>query len=161
MPAWTYSALKAIGVFLYHIAPAIVGVLFGGWLVQRHWIRKANESSIIEYLAEELNDLVDDTLLYWSLDCSGTGKEAEAARKQAVQLAAKIKAGSHNLNVVLRSYSEKYCKKISFTSLWEEVHDACTGGNFESANRGADPHRFARVVNSTHRVRWQLFERRV
>jgi hypothetical protein len=29
------------------------------------------------------------------------------------------------------------------------------------AHRPADPHRFLMVVNATHRVRWQLFARRV
>lgn len=157
----TYELLCAAGRFLYHIAPPVCGVLLGGWFLQRYWVRKANESAVIEYIAKELTDLVDNTLLYWSIDCSGTGKEADALRKQAAQLAAKIKAGSHNLNAVLASYAAKYCRNTNFVPLWAEVHDACTGGDFEGAKRLPDPQRFARVVNTTHRVRWSLLERRV
>jgi hypothetical protein len=42
-----------------------------------------------------------------------------------------------------------------------EVLDACTAGDFDVGKRAPDPHRFMRVVNSTHRVRWKLFERRI
>src|SRR5688500_17692004 len=102
------SVLKSLGTFVYHVSPSILGVVIAGFVFQRYWVRKANESVLIEYIAKELNDLVDETLEYWSMDCSGTGKEAEQNRLVARRLSAKIKAASHNLTAVLRSYSEKY-----------------------------------------------------
>jgi hypothetical protein len=147
MPEWVATVSKAAEDFLYHISPSVVGVLLGGW--------------IIDYISHELSDLVDETLLYWSIDCTATGTKADADRKQAAQLAAKIKGASHNLIAVLRSYSKKYCKDVDFQGLWSEVHEACTGGDFEGTGRLPDPHRYARVVSTTHRLRWQLYERRV
>lgn len=161
MPDWTLTALNAVGNFAYHVSPAVAGVIVGGWIIQRYWVKKSNEAAIVDYIVRELSDLVDDTLLYWSIDCSGTGTKADADRKQATQLAAQIKAASHNLNAVLRSYCNRYCARDSFDTLWSEVHDACTGGEFEVAKRPADPHRYSRVVSSTHRIRWRLYERRV
>jgi len=161
MPTWIITTLCLLGGFLYHISPSLVGVILGGWLIQRYWIRKSNESAVIEYLARELTNLVDTTMLYWSIDCVGTGKDAEAARKQARQLAAKIKAESHNLQAALRSYSEKYCGDVKFEALCAEVHDACTGGSFEKEDRPADPDRYFRVVCTTNRLRWKLYDRRV
>ena len=153
--------LKAIRDFSYHVSPPVVGVILGGMIVQRYWVRKANEGAMIEYLSDELSDLVDETLEYWSLDCSGTGARTDKFRQEARKLEPKIKGAIKNLSSVLMQYSKRYCKKNDFTILMVEVTDACTGGQFEVAKRPADPHRFLSVVNTTHRVRSQLFERRI
>ena len=146
-----------IGDFLYHIAPAIIGVVLGAFLVQWYWVSRANESALIEYFTEELTDLVDETTEYWSLDC----RTSEENRQRARMLEQRIKASIKNLNSSLGQYSRRYCKKVDFTSLMGEVNDACTGGTFETAKRAPDPARFSSVVNATHRIRWQLLQRRV
>ncbi len=153
--------LRAFGNYLVYLSPSVVGVFVGGMFVQRYWISKANESAIIEYLTKELTDLVDETLEYWSLDCSGETKEAKENRKQAKKLEQKIKGAIKNANSLLVQYSKRYCKKVDFSSIMGEVNDACTGGKFEVVDRGPDTDRFLSVVNATHRVRWELLSRRV
>ena len=153
--------LMVIRNYLIYWSPSVVGVLVGGFIIQRYWVRKANESALIEYLTKELSDLVDETLDYWSLDCSGTDKLGDQNRQQARKLEQKIKGAIKNLNSVLRQYSERYCKNINFTDLMAEVSESCTGGKFEVKKRPADPERYLHIVNATHRVRSKLFERRV
>jgi hypothetical protein len=160
-----YPVLTELGKYLIWISPTVIGVMVGGFIVQRYWVKKANESAMIEYLTKELNDLVDETLEYWSIDCSG-GNGVEDRRRTARKLEPKIKGALHNINSVLKSYSTRYCsrsycKNVDFNDLMSEVMNACTGGNFEGEKRAAEPHRFLSVVNTTHRVRSHLFERRV
>jgi hypothetical protein len=157
------AGLKHVGNFVIYLSPSIVGVFVGGFLVQRYWAKKANESNLIEYLTKELNDLVDETLEYWSIDCSGTAQKADAERKSARKLEAKIKGAVKNLNSVISHYSERYCKKKKdfFTALMGEVNDACTGGEFEVKDRAPEAHRFLTIVNATTRVRVELLRRRV
>jgi hypothetical protein len=153
--------LKGLWNLIVYWSPSLVGVLVGGFIVQRYWVRKANESAIIDYLTKELSDLVDETLEYWSLDCAGTTRRAELNRLEARRLEPKIKGAIKSINSVLRHYCRRYCSDVDFDPLMVEVNDACTGGNFEVSRRAADPHRFLTVVNATHRVREHLFERRV
>jgi hypothetical protein len=159
------QAGQAIINYLIYVSPPVVGavsgVLLGGYFVQRYWVRKANESALIEYLSKELHDLVDETLEYWSIDCSGSGAEADRNRQQARKLEQKLKGAIKNLGSVLNHYSARYCPKQDFTPLLVELSDACTGGTFEQAKRPADPHRYLSVINTSHRVRAMLFERRV
>jgi len=161
----TLHILKAIGGYLVYISPpifgSICGVIVGGYIIQRYWIRKANESVLIDYLTKELGDLVDETLEYWSLDCSGTGAGPDEARKQARKLEPKIKAAIKNLGSVLRYYSDRYCCDIDFSQSMVEISDACTGGQFEVVKRSADSHRFLSVVNATTRIRSMLIGRRI
>lgn len=163
----SHELLEKTWNYLVYISPptvgALTGVLLGGIMVQRYWVKKSNESLIIEYLAKELSDLVDETLEYWSLDCQDTAGKPEENRQQARKLEQKMKGAIKNLHSMLRQYSERYRKRgqADFTSLMAEVNDACTGGDFEGAKRPPDRDRFLVVVNATHRVRWQLLQRRV
>jgi len=164
--------LDDIRKYLIYWSPSVVGVLVGGFLVQRYWVRKANESALIEYLTKELNDLVDETLEYWSLDCSGSKEGVGERRDQARMLEQQIKGAIKNLSTVLEAYGDRYCARFSFlglrigqtvdfAKLMCEVNDACTGGQFESAKRPPDGARFLSIINTTHRVRWKLLKRRV
>ena len=148
--------VNAIWNYVIYVSPPIMGVIFGGLVIQRYWVSRANESTLIEYFAKELADLVDETLEYWSLDCR---KDDE--RRKARMLEQRIKGDIKNLNSGLGRYALRYCKKVDFTPLMCAVNDACTGGTFETAKRIPDHQRYLAVVNATHRVRWQLFMRRV
>jgi hypothetical protein len=148
--------------YLMYVSPPVVGVIVGGVVIQRYWISRANESTLIKYLAKELDDLVDETLEYWSLDCSGDKKIDEENRQRARMLEQRIKGAIRNLNAALIRYSRRYCKNVDFTSLMVEVSDACTGDEFETVTkRGPDRGRYLTVVNAAHHVRWQLFARLV
>ena len=150
-----------LGDYLRHVSPALLGVLLGGFIVQRYWIRRANEAAFIEYLSRELSDLVDETIEYWSLDCQAKTEDYQSNRRTSRKLEQKIKASIKNLNSLLLNYAERYCKKIAFTPLMEEVLHACTSGKFETLARAADTDRFLMVINATHRVRMKLLERKV
>jgi len=150
------------GIYLApQIVGSLVGVIVGGVIVQRYWMSRANEATLINYLTKELDDVVDETLLYWSLDCSGDTKKDEETRQQARMLEQKIKGALHNLGSVLADYSQRYCKHVNFTKLMADVHDACMGGTFEGVKRPPDRGRYLKVVNTTHHVRAELFNRRV
>jgi hypothetical protein len=161
-PMATFSCiLTGIGKFLYHVSPSLVGVIAGGVFVQWYWVSRANESTLINYFSEELTDLTDETLEYWSLEYKGDTKKDDESRQRAKVLEQRIKGSIKNLNSALGQYSRKYCNKTNFQPLVQEVQDACTGGTFEEATREADHSRYLSVVNTTHRLRWKLFERRV
>lgn len=157
------EVFKVAGSYLVYVSPQVVGVLVGGFLVQRYWAKKSNESAIIEYLSKQLSDLVEDTLEYWTLDCGGTTKRSENSRHLARKLEPKLVGAIKNINSNLGQYCNKYCKKKKddFDLLMVDVSDACTGGKFGVAKRAPDPDRFLYVVNTTHRLRWQLLKRRV
>jgi hypothetical protein len=154
--------LIKIGDYLIYISPPVAGVIVGALIIQRYWVSRANESTLIAYLTKELTDLVDETLEYWSLDCSGDKKSDEENRQRAKVLEQRIKGDIKNLTASLIQYSKRYCKSADFTLLMAEVSDACTGATFETlAKRGPDPGRYLTVVNAAHRVRWLLFSRLV
>jgi len=140
--------------FLYHIAPQILGVILGGFLFQLYWVRRANESNLIDHLTKALDELRNDSLEYWNLDLR---EEKNLSRGRILEQ--KMKGAIRNLNSELRMYAERYCKKVKFEPLMVEVSDACTGGTFETASRGPDTGRYLMVVNIIHRVRWELIGR--
>ena len=150
------SVLSGILGFLYYIAPQVLGVILGGWIFQRYWVARTNESALIDHLAKELDELRNDCLHYWNLDLKTKENRAEGRI-----LEQKIKGGIRNLNSELRKYSERYCKRTNFEPLMMEVADACTGGTFEGANRPPDLGRYLTVVNTIHHVRWELMKRKL
>lgn len=158
----TFAWMAAgIGDFFNHLAPTLLGVLLGGYLVQKYWISRANEAALMDYFSKELSELVNETLEYWSLDYSTDSKKDAENRQQARRLEQKIKGSLNNLNRALQAYSKRYCSKTDFTPLVADLHQACTAGTFEAASRGSDPARYLAVVNAAHQVRWKLFERRI
>jgi hypothetical protein len=130
-------------------------------MVQRYWISRANEAILIEYFSKELTDLADKSLEYWTLGYKAKTKEDEETRRKAQLLEQKIKGAIKNLYSALTRYSKRYCKRVDFTPLVGEINEACTGGFFEAGERDPDRHRYLSVINTTHRLRWALFERRV
>jgi hypothetical protein len=154
--------LTKLGGYAVYISPPIAGVIVGALIIQRYWVSRANESTLIGYLAKQLDDLVDETLEYWSLDWSGDKKIDEENRRRARVLEQRIKGAIKNLTSALIQYSKLYCKNVDFTPLMVEVSDACTGDAFETDDkRGPDRGRYLTIVNAAHRVRWQLFARLV
>ncbi|HEV7301821.1 MAG TPA: hypothetical protein VGN72_20970 [Tepidisphaeraceae bacterium] len=155
--------LNSIEAFAWHVAPVVTGVVLGGILVQRYWVRKSNEASLIQYLTDQIHRLVDETLEYWSIDCSKGVTGVAENRIEAKKLAQKVKSTSQNLNGALSMYSAKYAAKKSpeYIQLMADLHDACTNGNFEVEIRGADYHRFLHVVNAAHKLRFELNNRKL
>ena len=139
--------------FLYHISPALVTVTLGGFILQRFFVSRANEASLIDYLLKELDGLRSDALEYWNLDCKNGGTEC---KDKAQILEQKLKGAIRCLSSDLDHYSKRYRKKADFRSLMVEVSDACTGGDFESVKRTCDRQRYLMVVNTINRVKTEL-----
>ena len=148
-----WALLAKLPTFLYHIAPALTTVLLGGVIVQKFFVSRANEASLIDYLMKELDALRSDALEYWNLDCKNGGAEC---KDKAQLLEQKIKGGIKSLSCDLEHYAKRYRKKTNFVTLMVEVSDACTGGDFESNKRTKDRQRYLMVVNTINRVKTEL-----
>ena len=149
------SVASWIGDFLYHIAPQVLGVLIAGLIFQRYFVARANECALIDYLVKGLDDLCCHAMEYWSMEVNAKNKD------KARYLEARVKGSVKSLTSELRCYSQRYAKKIDFAPLMAEVLDACTNGQFEAATRPADSARPLTVVNSIHRVKWELMKRKL
>jgi hypothetical protein len=96
----------------------------------------------------------------------GVGRISVSADKNRVRdrarlLEQKIKGAIQSLTSDLRYYSGRYRKKTNFPPLMVEVADACTGGQFESANKTAEASRYLTVVNAINRVKSELMRMKV
>ena len=145
----------AVLSFLRYVSPSVIAVILGGFIFQQYFVARANECSFIDYLITGLDELRSDVFEYWSLDVNAKN------RNQARFLEAKIKGAIKSLTSELRSYSQRYCSRTDFGPLMIEVSDACTGGQFEVAERSADSGRYLSVVNSLHRVKYELMRRKL
>lgn len=143
--------------FLYHISPQLIAVLIGGLILQKFFVSRSNEAALIDRLIVELNELRSDALEYWNLDCTkGDKGEKDEKRDRARLLEQKIKGAVQGLTSDLRYYSRRYRRNTDFPPLMVEVADACTGGQFESANKIAETSRYLTVVNAINRVKSEL-----
>jgi len=151
---WTQFALW-IGPFLYHVSPALVTVALGAFAVQRFFVRKSNESALIDTYLEALESIASDALEYWNTDA--TAKNQKECRRLEQRLVGNIRT----LAVDLERYAARYCKKKKFAALMVEITDACTGGAFQTANRVADTGRYMLVLNSINRVKTELLAQKL
>jgi len=137
--------------FLNHIAPALVTVALGGFLIHRFFIRRSNIANIIDSICEKLAGLKSDCASYWSIGY------AETEKSKLSILEANIKASLTCIEREIRFLNEKY--KINITKQQAEMltlMDCCTGGDFESKNRKANKERFFKIVNSTNEIAFSL-----
>lgn len=142
----------------YYILPSLVTVGVGAFLIQKFFTSRANEAALIDLLVEQLDTIKADSIEYWNLP----GGSEENNRKSQI-LAQKIKGSIKSIGSDLRFYCDRYClaKKEEIAHLIAEVSDACTGGTFESTNRQIEPARYLFVINSIHRLRSELFRRKL
>ena len=80
------------------IAPSLVTVLLGAVIVQRFFVSRANEATLVDYLIEELEDLRDDSLEYWNLTM-----DSDKDKKRQPVLTQKIKGNLRALNRLLKN----------------------------------------------------------
>jgi hypothetical protein len=149
------SIVESLAAFLYHISPQVIGVIIGGLIFQRYFVSRANECALIDYLIRGLDDLRADALEYWSTENTKQNREKVRVMEQ------KIKGAIKGLTSELRSYCDRYCKKFDYAHLMQEVSESCTGGLFESEKRKPESARYLLVVNSLHRVKWELMRRKL
>ena len=137
------------------VGPPLITILLGGFILQRFFVSKANQSAFIDLLDNELCDLRSDCLEYWAL----LAKSSEE-KQRAQLLAQKIKGGIKSIGVNIRHYSNRYCKNKynAFNELVVELSDACTGGDFESSRRKPDNSRPMVIINTISHIRAELFK---
>jgi hypothetical protein len=137
---------------LHHLSPSLVALIGGSLILQRYFVRKANEASLIEAIIKDLESLRADSISYWSTDPS------DANKAELESLGQKIISAIRALESDLKAYSKRYCKKRydEFVQMMVDVNDACTCGKFQTAKRKADSGRVLPVSNTISRVKSEL-----
>jgi len=142
--------LKWLGDFLYHVSPQIVAVVFGGLLINRFFIRKANLSSAIDRACTLLEVVRENSARYWSEDYNKLNSEQPI-------LEVKLKGTLIQLGAELDFISTKYgLPAESWETDLTNLYDVCTGGNFESAKRIAEKDRHFRAVKLANLISQKL-----
>ena len=150
--------MDAIEDVLRLVAPSLVTVLLGAFFVQRFFVARANEASMIDFLIKELDELRTETLEYWTLP-----SDTKENKQRQTVLAQKIKGSIKGLFSDVGYFCHRYCSKKSteMDKLLGEISDACTGGDFESANKKVDTGRYIIVINTINRVKSELLRRKL
>jgi len=141
----------------FHLLPALVTVGLGGCLLQRFFVGKANEASLIDRVISDMDMLLDDAIEYWNII-----PDSDENMKRDRILSQKIKGRIRCADVLLQHYSSRYKDMQSnLRSLMMDVSEACTGGQFESATRREDIPRFLKIYNSINQVKIELLRRKL
>lgn len=113
---------------------------------------------MIDGLVERLEALRHDSLEYWATD------QGDAASKNNVKLLAqKMKSSIHCLGADLNYYQKRYKEKArgDWVAMLADIADACTGGAFESANRGPEDARCLTTANVISKLRSELLKEKL
>lgn len=136
--------LAYVWSFVWHVLPAATGVLLGGVLVNRFFVRKANVAAIVDRCCNRLDELRDFCAAYWT--------NAPEEDKTAI-LEAKIKAATIHVHALVRILGRKYGPiPDDVRESVVELNDLCTGGAFESRDRKPDKAQFLRIARGIDRV---------
>lgn len=145
MSTWEI-VLTQVGDFIYHIAPALVGVLGGGFLVNRFFTHRANLAGLVERICDCLDELREDCGEYWSVPY------VENDKPKYDVLEAKIKAQVTHVNALVILIGQRHTTPDELRKMLLDLLNYCTGGDFESANRKADRMRYMRIVSTINRI---------
>ena len=140
------------------LVPPLITVGLGAFVVQHFFVSRANEGAMVDFMIGELRELQNDTLEYWTLPA-----DSPENKQRQIVLAQKIKGMIKSLSADCNYYCDRYCKRksVELQRLLVEVTDACTGGDFESTRRKADPGRYILIVNAINRVKSELHRRKL
>jgi len=158
---WDKCALYG-GKFIKYIFPLLLPSAFsvgiGAYLVQRFFIRRSNESQFIDRLTQSLKEVSGLSLDYWHLK-----PKDEDEKRTRHMIAQKLKGDLRALSADVKYYCCRYCSKEedSINGMLLELHDACTGGSFESHDQSADESRYLVVVNTANRLRSHFYKRKL
>ena len=141
---------------LWHIAPSIVTVVVGGLLLQRFFVRKANQAALIDALVKQMDQIQQDSLEYWNLDAA---VESNWARSSLLEQ--KIKGLLRALNADVDYFINKHGGAVLFNKLMVILHDGCSGGDFESKSRKIEATRYLMVVNAVSNLKSALMRNKL
>lgn len=139
--------------FLKSIAPAVITVGGGGYLLNRFFVGRANLAAVVERICDVMDGLRDDCASYWSVDSTS---DPEMLPEQTV-LETKIKAEALQVSALVCLIADKR-RDIpdDVRVLILDLVDNCTGGDFETKDRKANKARFMRIVTTINKISVEL-----
>lgn len=147
------TVLELIIEVLKVAAGPLLGVLVGGYFLQKFFASRANEAQFIDYLEEQISELRTDAFAYWTLPEGSSGIEASQ----------KMKADIQGLYCDVMFYVKRYSPKEEekFMNAMVNILTACTGGGFECVNRTSDPERYMKITTAIHELKFMIFNRKL
>ena len=167
---------EAIEEWIKLVGPSLTTVALSGVLVQRFFVRRANQAAFVDYIVSELRDLRADALDYWAKSLSVDNHD------QVKQLEVRIKGRVHSLVSELTFFGRWQTSLWRRTMSWIsekwpewmpkggvaqggpkylvamlELYDACTDGDFETEEHQANPAKYFPICSTISAVKSELF----
>lgn len=154
-----FNFATSILQFLHHIAPALVIVLGGGFFLQWYFAKRSNESALIDSIMRTLDEIREDSLLYWFSDSAGKNENPKL-------LAQQIKGNLKTVYSMIQIYSDRYFSKHEeeLETFVSRIFELTTSGNFESEKsekRESNPNNYIRITNATNEIRKLLLHKKL
>lgn len=154
-----FNFATSILQFLHHIAPALVIVLGGGFFLQRHFTKRANESALIDSILQRLDEIRNDSLQYCFPDWVGKNANPKL-------LDQRIKSNLRTVSSMIEIFTNRYFSKHKeeLETFVSRIFELITSGNFESEKsekRESNPNNYIRITNATNEIRKLLLHRKL
>ena len=155
--------------------PPLTTVFVGGFLIQRFFVRRANQAAFVDHIVDELGELRSDALEYWAQALTPD------TRDTVKQLEARIKGRVHSLvsdlnffrnsrkqihQRVWRWMRDKWFTRLQHPTTNDEgpsyvvamlnVYEACTNGDFETDGHQASPEKYFPICSAISSVKSEL-----
>ena len=145
--------------FVISIFQSFMIVLVGGFFLQRYFVKRANESALIDSIMRTLDEVREDSLQYWFSDSAGKNANPKL-------LAQRIKGNLKTVYSMILIYSDRYFlkHKEELETSFIKIFELTTSGNFESEKsekREAKPDDYIRITNATNEIRKLLLHRKL
>lgn len=142
--------------FVVSILQSFVIVLVGGFFLQKYFVKRANESALIDSIMRTLDEIREDSLQYWFSDSAGKNANPKL-------LAQRIKGNLRTVYSMIQIYSDRYFSKHKeeLETFVSKIFELTTSGNFESEKRESKPDNYIRITNTTNEIRKLLLHRKL
>lgn len=133
------------------LLPTVITLAVGTFWLNRFFVSRANLAALVERVCDALDALKDDCAEYWSVPYS------DDRSSELTVLEAQIKGRMQQISALVDLIQSKRPElSDQVRVLLVDLHDACTGGEFESKQRQADRGRFMRVVRIIYKIAVEL-----
>jgi hypothetical protein len=137
------------------VLPSLLTVTLGSLVAQRYFVKRANQALLIDSILNELRELRVLALEYWAMD----GEEKKNAPRLIAlssQIKALLRSISADVTYICTHYKSPAGLTTELSNLVLNVHDACTGGAFESAKKPVDSGRCLVISNGINNLKSTL-----
>ena len=141
--------------FLHHVAPALL-ILGGGFFLQRHFTKRANESALIDSIMRTLDEIREDSLQYCFPNSDGKNINQKLLDQR---VKGNLRTVSSMIEIFTNHYFCKYKEELE-TSV-SRIFELTTSGNFESEKRESNPKNYIRITNTTNEICKLLLHRKL